>query len=101
MKLILITAVKEFEKNVKEILTKSGVKVFSYSEVSGFRGSSSTSLAENWFASGGIETESLLFTVFADEHAVEVLMERIRRFNSKQEFQSTIHVAALAIENVI
>lgn len=101
MKLILITAVREFEKNVNEILLRSGVKVFSYNDVSGFKGNALVSSAENWFAAGGVETDSLLFTVFADENVLEQLMERIRKFNSKQEFETRIHLAAMPIEQFI
>ena len=33
MKLLLITTIKEFEKNVKNLLVNSGVSVFSYTAV--------------------------------------------------------------------
>lgn len=101
MKLIHITEVKEFEKKVKDILLHSGVQAFSYNEVRGFKSNGSVSSSENWFASSGVETESLLFTVFADDEVLETLTERIRKFNTQQEFESRIHLAAAAIEQII
>ena len=101
MKLIHITAVKEFEKKVKDILLHSGVQVFSYHEVHGFKANSSVSSSENWFASSGVETESLVFTVFADDEVLEKIAERIRKFNTQQEFESRIHLAAVAVEQII
>ena len=101
MKLIHITAVKEFEKKVKDILLHSGVQVFSYHEVRGFKANSSVSSSENWFASSGVETESFIFTVFAGEEVLEKLAERIRKFNAQQEFESRIHLAAVALEQLI
>ena len=101
MKLIHITAVKEFEKKVKDILLHSGVQAFSYGEVRGFKANSSVSSAENWFASSGVETDSFIFTVFADDEVLEKIAERIRKFNTQQEFESRIHLAAVAVEQII
>lgn len=101
MKLIHITAVKEFEKKVKDILLHSGVQGFSYHEIRGFKANSSVSSSDNWFASSGVETESLMFTVFANDEVVEKLAERIRKFNTQQEFESRVHLAAVAVEQII
>lgn len=99
MKLLLITAIHEFEKNIKDILTHSGVKAFSYSEVKGFKANGGGLSSEDWFSSGGTETESLMFTVFVEDTFVDLIQERIQKFNEKQEFQSRIHIATLALEN--
>ena len=101
MKLIHITAVQEFEKKVKGILLHSGVQAFSYGEVRGFKANSSVSSADNWFASSGVETESLMFTIFANDEVVEKLAERIRKFNTQQEFESRVHLAGVAVEQII
>ncbi|WP_332027475.1 P-II family nitrogen regulator [Kaistella sp.] len=101
MKIIHITAVQEFEKKVKDILLHSGVQAFSYGEVRGFKSNGSVSSSENWFASSGVETESLMFTVFADDEVLDKIAERIRKFNTQQEFESRIHLAAAAVEQII
>ena len=51
MKLILITAVAEFENEVKQILKKAQVKTFSYREVTGYRNTSEDAIESNWFGS--------------------------------------------------
>lgn len=101
MKLLLITAIQEFEKNIKDILTHSGVKAFSYSEVNGYKTKGGSLTTENWFSAGGTENSSLMFTVFVDDHFVDLIYEKIQRFNTKQEFQSKIHIATVAIEKSI
>jgi len=40
MKLLLITAIAEFEKEVKQILKNAQVKSYSYKEVKGYRNAS-------------------------------------------------------------
>ncbi|HPF95887.1 MAG: hypothetical protein R2802_03845 [Flavobacteriaceae bacterium] len=97
MKLLLITAIQEFENDVKNILNHSGVKAFSYQEVRGYKNESDGNL-DNWFVSSRPEFNSLLFTVFIECECVEDIYKRVEKFNAKQESLSHIHVAALQIE---
>ena len=98
MKLLLITAIKEFEKDVKNILVKSGAKSFTYHEVQGFKNDEGSKSSTNWFASSYSEIDSLLFTVFVSvENSVQIL-EKIKEFNGKQETLSNIHIALIALE---
>ena len=100
MKLLLITAVQEFEKDVKRILSHSGVKAFSYQQVKGYKNDTDGSI-DNWFASSHTEFNSLLFTVFIECECVEDIYQRVEEFNAKQESLSHIHVATLQIEKTI
>lgn len=101
MKLLLITAIKEFEKNVKELLLHSGVKAFSYTPLKGFKDMSNNEVKENWFASSMQESESVMFMVFSAEENVALLFDKIGKFNDKQEFASKIHIASLSLEKTI
>ena len=51
MKLVIITAIKEFEKDIKLQLKQAKVGTFSYREVTGFRDSTEDALESNWFSS--------------------------------------------------
>lgn len=62
MKLLLITAVEEFEKDVINILKNSRLKAFSYQSVKGFKNDKNE--MKNWFGKDDIAVDSLLFTVF-------------------------------------
>lgn len=98
MKLLLITAITEFENDVKNILVKSGAKSFTYHHVRGFKNDDHKNVLENWFASSYLETESLLFTVFVSaENSVQIL-EKIKEFNAEQESLSNIHIALVHLE---
>lgn len=100
MKLLLITAIEAFEKDVKKILSHSGVKAFSYQEVKGYKNESDGTM-DNWFASGHNEFNSLLFTVFIECECVNDIYERVEKFNDEQKSLSNIHVATLEIEKTI
>lgn len=98
MKLLLITAVKEFEKEIKQILKKSQVKSFSYRDVNGFKDNSEDDIEGNWFASNIQENESVLFYAFVQKEKVDALFELVNDFNTKQETVSHIHLAVLGVE---
>lgn len=99
MKLLLITAVEEFEKEVKNILKNSGVKVFSYQSVKGYKNNKKE--LENWFSLDNIEIDSLLFTVFIESGFVDEIYKRVEEFNSKQKTFSHIHIATVQLEKTI
>lgn len=101
MKLLLITTIKEFEKNVKDLLVHSGVNVFSYTAVKGYKAESKEAHADNWFASEVTESNSLMFMAFVADDKMDEICGKVRNFNSKQEFQSKVHVATLDIEKSI
>ena len=98
MKLLLITAVKEFEKEIKQFLKKSQVKSFSYKDVKGFKDNSEDAMEANWFATNMQENESVLFYAFVKEEKVDTLFELIEVFNKSQVTKSNIHIAVLTIE---
>jgi nitrogen regulatory protein PII len=98
MKLLLITAVREFEKEIKQILKEAKVKSFSYKDVKGFKDNSEDAMEANWFATNMQETESVLFYAFVQEEKVEALFELVGVFNKEQVTQSNIHIAVLNIE---
>ncbi len=97
MKLLLITAVREFEKEIKLILKKAQVKSFSYNDVKGFNDNSEDDLEANWFASNRQETESILFFAFVKEEKIDGLFDMVKEFNIDQVSKSNLHVAVLNI----
>ena len=98
MKLLLITAVSEFEKEVKQILKKAQVKTFSFREVTGYRNTSEDAIESNWFGSEMNENESIMFYAFVPKENVDMVFSAISEFNSNQETLSHIHSAILNIE---
>ncbi len=97
MKLIIITAVREFEKDVKQILKNSGVVSYSYQYVMGH----SNAAAEeetNWFGSHIPETESVMFYAFVKAENINKTCDAVKEFNEKQETLSKIHTAIVKLE---
>lgn len=98
MKLLIITAITEFEKDIKSMLKKASVKAFSYRKVTSYRDVSEEFIESNWFASEMNETESLLFYAFVKKENVDLLFQLVADFNAKQETKAQVNVASLNIE---
>ena len=98
MKLLLITSIQEFEKEIKLILRKSEVKAYSHKSVKGYKDISDLSMQNNWFATEINESESVLFYAFVPKENVDKVFDLVSEFNKKQESLSHIHLAMLNIE---
>ncbi len=98
MKLLLLTAIKEFEKDIKYILKKANVKSYSYKDVKGYKDNQEEVLEANWFASDMGENESILFYVFVEKTNVDAVFDMVTAFNAKQKTTSQLHLVMLNIE---
>lgn len=98
MKLLIITAIAIFEKDIKRMLKEAEVKTFTYKEVKGYNDISEEAIEKNWFASEINETESILFYAFVKKENVDNLFCLVTNFNEKQGTLSKIHIVVLNIE---
>lgn len=98
MKLLIVTAVKAFEKNVRMILEENGVLSFSYAPVTGYRDSTQDSMSKNWFGTEMNKVDSLLFFAFVPEEVSETVFEKIEQHNENCTQESRIHISVLPIE---
>jgi len=101
MKLLIITSIKVFKKEIKDILKEAEVKVYSYKDVIGFRDASKLGMQENWFANQMNEGEAIFFYAFIKKENVDLVFDLVTSFNNRQETLSNIHVAVLDIERTI
>ena len=98
MKLLLITSIAEFSKEVKQILKNTQVKAYSYRDVTGYRDATEEAINSNWFGSEMNENESVLFYAFVPKRNVDSIYVAIEEFNAKQQTPSRIHIAIINIE---
>jgi len=101
MKLLIITSIKAFEKEIKSILKKADVKTYSYRDVTGYRDASELSVKANWFTNDMNEGEAILFYAFVKKENVELVFDMVTAFNEKEASLSSIHVAVMNIEKTI
>ena len=101
MKLVIVTAVEAFHKDVIKLFEKAGIESFSESEIGGYKNAPTLLATSNWFASEKGGNESNMFFSFTDEAHIEALFNVIKEFNSNLETNNPIKAIVLPIERYI
>jgi GTPase Era involved in 16S rRNA processing len=98
MKLLFVTSLKEYQKTVADILTKSDIPVFSVTETIGFKDHHKTNLLDNWFSSGTEQFDSIFVFSFTEENKTEKAMQLIKQYNAENETGFPIRAFVVPVE---
>ena len=82
MKFLIVTCLKEYKEDVCKIFKEAKIKVFSTTDVTGFKQSDSANLLGAWFAAGDERFDSLMMFSFTDSEQANVGMELIKKYNA-------------------
>ena len=85
MKLLVITSIRSFKKEIKTILKKADVKTYSYKDVTGYRDASELSIKDNWFTNDMNEGEAVFFYAFVKKENVDLVFDMLGDFNEKKK----------------
>ncbi len=101
MKLLIVTVVAEFEKDILRLFKKAKIESFSESQIDGYKTSTPLVRTASWFPSekGGIE--SSLFFSFTEDENITTLFELIKTFNKNLETNNPIKAVVVPIEKSI
>lgn len=100
MKLVIVTAVEEFQSAILKIFKKAAIENLSITEINGFKNIPSE-IASNWFSAGKNGNESTLFFSFTDDEHIDVLFNLIIDFNKNMETNNPIKGVVVPIERFI
>ena len=101
MKLIIVTAVEQFQKNVLQLFKKANIENFSSSDIDGYKNGASILMASNWFSGEKFGNESHLFFSFTEAENIDTLFHLIEAFNSQLETNNPIKAVVVPIEKFI
>lgn len=101
MKLLLVTVVEQFEKEVIKLFKKAEIENFSGSDIDGYKSPTSLLMKSSWFPNvkGGVE--SSLFFSFTQDSKIDVLFDLIKEFNMDLETNNPIKAVVVPIERSI
>ncbi|MFI1770735.1 hypothetical protein [Thalassobellus citreus] len=101
MKLVMVTAVHDFQKDVLDLFKKANIESFSSSDIDGHKNVSSVLRTSNWFSSLKGGAESCLFFSFTEEENIDSLFDLIITFNENLETNNPVRAIVLPIEKYI
>jgi hypothetical protein len=101
MKLLLVTVVEQYEKEVIDLFKKAKIENFSGSDIDGYKNPVSLLMKSSWFPNvrGGVE--SSLFFSFTQNEKIDILFELIKEFNTHLETNNPIKAVVVPIERSI
>jgi len=103
MKLLIILSIEEYTDDVRKILAKQKVPIYSETEVHGFRTEAYQPDISNWFAKDDHGVYSTLFFSIQNESCIKRVMEEVKAYNDKQGAgqQNPLHAFQLNVEAAV
>ncbi len=98
MKLLIVTAVKSYEKEAVKLFKQAGILAFSNTDINGFRALDQEDLIDNWFSSSSQNVKSVLFFTFSEEEKIDLLLKELEILNSGIESENPLRAIVLNIE---
>jgi hypothetical protein len=98
MKLLIVTSLKEYQKEVATIFNHAGIKVFSVSETKGFKEDQGVNLLDSWFGSGKEHFDSIFLFSFTAEESAEKAVELIKAYNEENKTNFPIRAFIVPVE---
>ena len=98
MKLVIVTSVEAFQKDVLKLFKSADIQNFSSSDIDGYKNGSSLLMATSWFPSVKGGNESSLFFSFTEDEKIDKLFNLIKEFNSSVETNNAIRAVVVPIE---
>lgn len=101
MKLVLVTAVEVFHKDVINLFKKAGIENFSESDIDGYKNNNALLMSTNWFGAEKASNESTMFFSFTEDIFIDTLFDLIKEFNNNLETNNPLKAIVVPIERAI
>ncbi|MEO8934212.1 MAG: hypothetical protein ABI295_07875 [Xanthomarina sp.] len=101
MKLVIVTAVEEFQKDILKLFKSAGIESFSSSDIDGYKNGASVLMATSWSPSVKGGNESSLFFSFTEDEKIDKLFFLIQEYNKTLETNNSIKAVVVPIEKHI
>lgn len=98
MKLLVVTSLKEYQKNVVKIMDLAGITVFSVTETIGFKDQHTPALLDNWFSSGSEQFDSIFLFSFTEAAKADQVLSLIESYNAQSKMVFPIRAFVMAVE---
>lgn len=101
MKLLIILSVAEFADEVRSMMTKNNVPVYSETEMYGFRTEKHQPDIRAWFSQPNRGIYSTLFFSFQNEETVKQILKEVNAYNKEFEGDrdNPLHAYQVAVED--
>ncbi|NQW36379.1 MAG: hypothetical protein HQ471_05170 [Flavobacteriales bacterium] len=101
MKFLIVTLVKEFEKDVLKLFKDANITSFSNVDINGFKSTSVENLIDNWFSNSTDKVQSTMFFTFTEKEKINTLLTEIKIFNEQKHLTNPLRAIILDVAQFI
>lgn len=101
MNFLIVTLVKEYEKEVLQLFKKAQIISFSNVDINGFHSKSVENLIDNWFSNNANKVRSTMFFTFTQKEKIDLLLKEIKIFNLQKEISNPLRAIVLDVSQFI
>ncbi|MGI0106169.1 hypothetical protein [Salinimicrobium sp. WS361] len=101
MKLLIVTSVVAFQKDVLNLFKKANIEAFSSSEIDGYKNGNNLIATQSWFPGEKGGNESLMLFSFTEEEKITELFKYLKEYNEKLETNNPVRAVVLPVEQSI
>lgn len=101
MKLLIVTSVVTFQKDVLKLFKKANIEAFSSSEIDGYKNGNSLVATQSWFPGEKGGNESVMLFSFTEEEKIDDLFKYLKEYNKHLETNNPVRAVVLPIERSI
>lgn len=101
MKLIVITCLKEYLRDVAKIFKQGNIDVFSTSDIIGHHNGASHNILEDWFVSAGEEVDSIMIFTFMSEENAAIGLKLIKEYNQTTKSDFPIRAFIMPVDQSV
>lgn len=101
MKLLMVTSVKEYDKDICKLFKTSKIEVYSTYDIEGHKIQKPKNIQDNWFSSHRDTLDSKMFFTFTSEELINNMLSEIKSFNKKNTSSNPVKAIVMNIENYI
>lgn len=99
MKLLIVTSLSEFQKDVLKLFRESHIDAFSGSEIDGYK--NSLIATQSWFPGEKGGNESFMFFSFTEDDKIDSFFKLVENYNAHLETNNPIKAVVIPIERSI
>jgi len=101
MKFLIVTLVKEYEKDVLNLFKDAKITSFSNIDINGFKSTSVENLIDNWFSNTSDKVQSTLFFTFTEKEKIDTLLVEVEKFNRHKNLTNPLRAIVLDVAKFI
>jgi len=98
MKLLMITTVKEYEKDICKLFKTSKIEAYSTYDIQGHKLNAPTNIQDNWFSAHRDTFDSTMYFTFTSEELINKLLQEVKTYNKEKAATNPVKAIVMDIE---